>query len=325
MGHHDNPVLLFMHGWPDTGALWANQFEHFCAPPHGKYFCVAPTMSNFHPDVPPAPEKDLFFDVQLGKYHEIVQEMHLTDITLVAFDWGAILGYNFAYKYPRLVKALVTMDLAPQRFDGSTSGDGLLPKQRAKVRSEGEAGLEQFPSYFQANVKAYQNGDFSKVQLPEAFRKTIWQGHPHPKFWQLQTLWPYQAFINNQSGQELFERLNPEVPLAKWKFNNVPNWPNNMPPLLFMYGACKDGTGCEGCSKKCAARGLGLNYFFWEADLEWICSRWGTRKGGKGGMRKGEVIQVPGAGHWMMTFAASATNEAIDNFLGGVKNTNSVC
>merc|ERR1711871_1271849 len=52
MGDPTHPPMLFLHGWPDQSALWANQFEAFCAPPNGKYYCIAPSWFDFHPDVP---------------------------------------------------------------------------------------------------------------------------------------------------------------------------------------------------------------------------------------------------------------------------------
>ena len=30
LGDPTMPALVFIHGWPDSSALWANQFESFC-------------------------------------------------------------------------------------------------------------------------------------------------------------------------------------------------------------------------------------------------------------------------------------------------------
>ena len=52
LGDPGNPALVFLHGWPDTAAMWANQFAAFCAGPEATYYCLATTMTDFHPDFP---------------------------------------------------------------------------------------------------------------------------------------------------------------------------------------------------------------------------------------------------------------------------------
>ena len=39
------------------------------------------------------------------------EEMGLSDITLVIHDFGSVLGYQFTYLYPTLVKRLISMDI----------------------------------------------------------------------------------------------------------------------------------------------------------------------------------------------------------------------
>ena len=71
LGNPAHPPMFFLHGWPDSAAVYANQFEHFCAPPHGTYFCVAPTWFDFHPDVPMRPADDLLWEVQVEAFHAV--------------------------------------------------------------------------------------------------------------------------------------------------------------------------------------------------------------------------------------------------------------
>ena len=70
LGNPAHPPMFFLHGWPDSAAVYANQFEHFCAPPHGTYFCVAPTWFDFHPDVPMR-RYDLLWQVQVEAFHAV--------------------------------------------------------------------------------------------------------------------------------------------------------------------------------------------------------------------------------------------------------------
>jgi hypothetical protein len=59
LGDRGAPPLLLLHGTYDTHATWANLFEAFCAPPHGKHFCIAPAIFDYHPDYPLVPDSSL--------------------------------------------------------------------------------------------------------------------------------------------------------------------------------------------------------------------------------------------------------------------------
>ena len=95
------PVLFFLHGWPDTYAMWANQFAHFCGE-DGEYACVAASMMNYNPDVPPADESKLYWPLQADVMHEVVEELGLKDITIVMHDFGAIVGVSVGLPFVRL-------------------------------------------------------------------------------------------------------------------------------------------------------------------------------------------------------------------------------
>ena len=112
LGNAGKPPMVFLHGWPDTSALWANQFEHFCGGVASAFFCVALSLFDYHPDVPPRPVANLFQDTQVAAFHRVLaEEMGLRDVTFVIFDWDAAMGFQFFYRYPSLVKRVVAMDI----------------------------------------------------------------------------------------------------------------------------------------------------------------------------------------------------------------------
>lgn len=291
MGDPSTPAMFFFHGWPDTAALWVNQFEYFCAPPHGKYFCVAPTWMNFHPDFPSAPKEELFHDVQVDRMYATAKEMGLKDITLVIFDWGANLGYQFTYRYPEIVKRIVAFDIGLEPVDPPGS----------KVRASGDAEIPYLPAYQQANIQAYRTNNVTYMEpTKEHIMKAMWRGHD-PKFFQARTGWPYNGIVLNGTGEEMSERLAPTVPLKDWKFQATPSFPDDK-PLFFLYGKCDDGTGCDRCPvKECQPRSM---LFFTKSFIKWVESRPGS-----------QVLPIDGAGHWMMTQQSIAVNENVSNWL----------
>ena len=90
MGNPSDPVLYMFHGWPDTAAMWANQMIHFCAPPYGTYYCISPSIIDFHPNAPPANVEDHEFDVQLRKYRTLLSDLNITKVNLMGFGWGSV-------------------------------------------------------------------------------------------------------------------------------------------------------------------------------------------------------------------------------------------
>jgi pimeloyl-ACP methyl ester carboxylesterase len=292
LGDPSKPPMFFFHGWPDTAALWVNQFEYFCAPPNGKYFCVAPTWMNFHPDLPDAPTKDLFLDVQVARMYATAQEMGLTGITLVIFDFGAALGYQFAYKHPEAVKTVVAFDI----------GLDLVSPPGSKHRMFGDAQIPFLPQYQQANIESFRTNSFAPMQpFKDMLMKALWRGHD-PKFFTARTGWPYNDIVRNATGEEMSERLAPNVPFKDWQFHEIPSFPDDK-PLLFLYGKCDDGSGCDNCplGRECRPRPMQFHSASFE---KWVNSRVGS-----------EVVAVDGAGHWMMTQQSASVNAKLAAWL----------
>lgn len=119
-GSPGQPVLVFLHGWPDTAALWRKQLDHF-----GKhYHCIAFTLPHF--DKPSKPFRSYDFSelVEL-----IVKEIRVRvgneKVVLIGHDWGAYLTYFIDKKYPDLARALVTLDVGAH-FKPSSIGHSLF-------------------------------------------------------------------------------------------------------------------------------------------------------------------------------------------------------
>jgi len=211
-GDPSSPPLLFIHGWPDSAAEWIHQLEHFCLPPTGRFFCVAPTLFNFHPDVPSAPDSDLFFDVQVKKIGTLVQEMGLQNITLVIHDWGSLFGYMLSYKHPDLIQRIISFDI------------GDICKGCAVNRT-----------YQLENIRAYRTQNSSISQASAAY----WEA-PCPSCAVWRAGWPYVALYTDQNWTH---RFAPEVPHDQWKFSSSPDLP--VRPMLFFWYAYSSVCYCQ--------------------------------------------------------------------------------
>ena len=108
-GKVGNPVLIFIHGWPDSGSLWDNQVEYFST----NYHCITVTLPNFpgagrskwgldFPDLTDALAQSL--KTRLGDTSSSL-------VTVIGHDWGAILAYHLDKRYPDLFRRLITLDV----------------------------------------------------------------------------------------------------------------------------------------------------------------------------------------------------------------------
>merc|ERR1712232_1464710 len=147
LGDPSKTPMVFLHGWPDNPALWANQFEYFCGGPNASYYCVAPSFVNFEPDleaynakiatenIPVTANISEYFEQvipvarqQASLLNQTLMAMNLTDIVLVVFDFGAGMGNQLWSAQPKLFKSIIAIQNGPA------------------------ATLEKRPSYFQSNL-----------------------------------------------------------------------------------------------------------------------------------------------------------------------------
>jgi pimeloyl-ACP methyl ester carboxylesterase len=143
LGNKDTqPAMVFLHGWPDTSAVWANQFAEFCGEDN-EYFCVAPSWIDFHPDYPPAKQPTLY-SRQRRDFLAVIEDLGLRDITFVVFDFGSILGYQMLHLYPDLFNKVISIDI-PMRV-----GAPIAPYPDLK---------EYLPTYQQNNIEAFLSND----------------------------------------------------------------------------------------------------------------------------------------------------------------------
>lgn len=293
LGDPAKPPMFFIHGWPDTAGMWANQFEKFCDGPDAEYFCVAATWFNFHADVPAITNRSqLLWDIQVDAFHSVMAEMNLEDVTLVFFDFGAVIGYQFTYKYPELIKSVIAMDIGMGVASaGSVTFSESIPK------------ISEFRSYQQTNIRAFltANNTLERGNInPAAPCKNCNFGANVAYI-----AWPYYQSVNNKTGERWPQRVS-SIPRSQWQLSLIPRFPDGI-PLLFMYGECNVGTGYHG-APACVPRTD--DFFFRPEWLEWV-----NEQGKKDG--KSQVISVRGDGHWFQCRAPSSdlANTAMQSWL----------
>lgn len=109
-GEKGQPVLVFLHGFPEAAFIWDDLLEHFAKPENGGYHCIAPNLRGFEQSSAPA-------DVSAYRPKHLVHDIAAlmasegTPIEcLVAHDWGGAVAWNLAASQPQLIKKLAIIN-----------------------------------------------------------------------------------------------------------------------------------------------------------------------------------------------------------------------
>jgi pimeloyl-ACP methyl ester carboxylesterase len=106
------PLMLFLHGFPEAAFVWDELMIHFSQAEHGGYFCVAPNLRGYAGSSSPT-------DVSAYRAKHLVQDivalktaLGCTDPLsgLVAHDWGGAVAWNYANQHPDLLHKLVIIN-----------------------------------------------------------------------------------------------------------------------------------------------------------------------------------------------------------------------
>ncbi len=105
--------ILFLHGNPTSSYLWRNIIPYLV--PHGR--CIAPDLIGMGKSDKP----DISYRfADHSRYLEgFIEELNLSNITLVIHDWGSGLGFHYAMRHEHNVKGIAFMEamLKPLKWE----------------------------------------------------------------------------------------------------------------------------------------------------------------------------------------------------------------
>lgn len=284
LGDPSLPPMLFFHGWPDTYAMYINQFERFCLPPHGQFYCIAPTWYDFVSASTPTPTHLLNAESQIAAWHSVVLSLGLTNITLVMHDFGAAYGYQYIYRYTNELLRVVILDIGTGVcLKGGCGGyrgphlSSVIPPYTSPVTREPGLLLQ----YQQINACASLLGNDTAIREGAV--------HLHPPCLNCESLtagtgWPYYHLTNATWPQFT------DVPQDKWKFSQTPDIPARL-SLLFLYGSGTQTVPRSFC-------------FFGQDYWQYLGSR-----------ENAAMAAVEGSEHWFPSEAGPAVNQLMSEWL----------
>ena len=100
-------VVLMLHGWPDTLALWDGTVAALV----DRFTCARLTLPGFLAD-PHTRGQATSLDAMCALLLQVVDRISPDQpVTLMLHDWGCIFGYEFAMRHPDRVSRVVAVDV----------------------------------------------------------------------------------------------------------------------------------------------------------------------------------------------------------------------
>ena len=99
------PVVLMLHGWPDTRSLWNDQVAALSA----RFRCVRFTLPGFEPH---AARRATSLQDMLTLFDKVVDLVSPDNpIILLLHDWGCFFGYQYAMLRPDRIDRVIGIDI----------------------------------------------------------------------------------------------------------------------------------------------------------------------------------------------------------------------
>lgn len=104
----EGPVVLLLHGWPDSKEMWRYQIPFLIK---SGYRVIAPDLRGFG-DAPKTEDIDAYGLASLmNDVVTILDNLEISEVNLVTHDWGAAIGWTMARYTPERVNSFITISI----------------------------------------------------------------------------------------------------------------------------------------------------------------------------------------------------------------------
>jgi pimeloyl-ACP methyl ester carboxylesterase len=92
VGPRDAPVLIFLHGFPESHRTWRHQVAHLSA----RYRCIAPDQRGYRGSSKPEGVENYTPDKLIGDIFLLADALGVDKFTVLGHDWGGAIAWGVA-------------------------------------------------------------------------------------------------------------------------------------------------------------------------------------------------------------------------------------
>ena len=97
-------MILCLHGWPEHSITWRFQMSHFA---NQGYRVWAPNLRGYGNSDAPKGMKNYQIEVLMEDVSKMIEASGAKDVILLSHDWGAMIAWHFAMRYPNKIERLI--------------------------------------------------------------------------------------------------------------------------------------------------------------------------------------------------------------------------
>ena len=105
-GPHEGRTVLLLHGFPQTSWAWRDELWALGS---AGFRAIAPDQRGYCPGARPPEVSDYATERLLQDVIDLADSMHMETFDLVGHDWGGMLGWVLASRYPGRVRTLTVV------------------------------------------------------------------------------------------------------------------------------------------------------------------------------------------------------------------------
>ena len=113
-GPRDAPVLIFLHGFPESHRTWRHQIAHFS----DRFRCIAPDQRGYRGSSKPQEVSAYTPDKLIGDIFQLADALGVGSFTIVGHDWGGAIAWGAALtgQGSRVTRAIIANAPHPAIF-----------------------------------------------------------------------------------------------------------------------------------------------------------------------------------------------------------------
>ena len=156
-------TIVFIHGWPLNGAMWEYQITQL---PQQGYRCITYDRRGFGNSDKPATGYD--YNSLAGDLKSLIDELNLTDVTLVGFSMGGgeIAKYFSLYGGAKISKVVLVSAVVPYMLQTADNPDGVPQEAFDQM---GDAMQKDRPAFMDSFAKDFFGVSMANHPVSDAF------------------------------------------------------------------------------------------------------------------------------------------------------------